>query len=174
MARKSSAFTLSRIVATRRENLANARRELADLQAHAAEFRAALHVVNMVADYAAEIDFTKWSSVSTYMFDTPELCVNLEGTVSSLKQGPIVDIIDRAMACGFEPVGSTDYLNDWASQRTFKFNNCMHISEPGCAVRKAVSEHRISQSRYNSYLGIFNSVVIGKNISGEGDCLGKD
>ena len=38
-----------------------------------------------------------------------------------------------------------------------KFNNCMHISEPGCAVRKAVSEHRISQSRYNSYLGIFNS-----------------
>lgn len=38
-----------------------------------------------------------------------------------------------------------------------KFNNCMHISEPGCAVRKAVSEYRISQSRYNSYLGIFNS-----------------
>ena len=123
MARKSSAFTLSRIVATRRENLANARRELADLQAHAAEFRAALHVVNMVADYANDIDFTKWSSVSTYMFDTPELCVNLEGTVSSLKQGAIVDIIDRAMACGFEPVGTSDYLNDWASQRTFKFTH---------------------------------------------------
>lgn len=123
MARKSSAFSLSRIVANRRENLANARQELASLQARAAELRAALHVVNMVADYAAEIDFTKWSSVSTYMFDTPELCVNLEGTVSSLKQGAIVDIIDRAMACGFEPVGTSDYLNDWASQRTFKFTH---------------------------------------------------
>lgn len=38
-----------------------------------------------------------------------------------------------------------------------KFNDCMHINEPGCAVRKAISEHQISQSRYNSYLGIFNS-----------------
>ena len=147
MARKTSAFSLSRIVSTRRENLANARQELASLQAHAAELRAALHVVNMVADYAAEIDFTKWSSVSTYMFDTPELNVNLEGTVSSLKQGPIVDIIDRAMACGFEPVGSTDYLNDWASQRTFKFTHSIagvrielkvtaNIAEASAACRK--------------------------------------
>jgi len=38
-----------------------------------------------------------------------------------------------------------------------KFNDCIHINEPGCAVRKAISEHQISQSRYNSYLGIFNS-----------------
>ena len=147
MARKTSAFSLSRIVATRRENLANARRELADLQAYAAEIRAALHVVNMVADYAAEIDFTKWSSVSTYMHGTPELCVNLEGTVSSLKQGAIVDIIDRAMACGFEPVGTSDYLNDWASQRSFKFTHSIagvrielkvtaNIAEASAACRK--------------------------------------
>lgn len=147
MARKTSAFSLSRIVANRRENLANARQELASLQARAAELRAALHVVNMVADYAAEIDFTKWSSVSTYMFDTPELCVNLEGMVSSLKQGPIVDIINRAMACGFEPVGTTDYLNDWASQRTFKFTHSIagvrielkvtaNIAEASAACRK--------------------------------------
>ena len=124
MARKTSAFSLSRIVANRRKNLAEVRQELSDIQAHAAEIRAALHVVNMVADYAAEIDFTKWSGVSTWMIGaTPELNVNLEGTVSSLKQGPIVDIIDRAMACGFEPVGTSDYLNDWASQRSFKFTH---------------------------------------------------
>lgn len=124
MARKTSAFSLSRIVATRRENLANARQELAELQANAAGFRAALHVVNMVADYANEREFTQWQNVSAYTFTSaPELSVNLEGTVGSLKQGVIVDIIDRAMACGFEPVGTSDYLNDWASQRSFKFTH---------------------------------------------------
>lgn len=35
-----------------------------------------------------------------------------------------------------------------------RFNNCTHTIEPGCAVRKAVEEHFISQSRYKSYLNI--------------------
>lgn len=35
-----------------------------------------------------------------------------------------------------------------------KYSNCTHTHEPGCAVREAVEESRISQSRYNSYLSI--------------------
>ncbi|WP_373830728.1 ribosome small subunit-dependent GTPase A [Bacteroides heparinolyticus] len=35
-----------------------------------------------------------------------------------------------------------------------RFNNCKHTNEPGCAVRKAVEEHHISQSRYASYLSM--------------------
>ena len=35
-----------------------------------------------------------------------------------------------------------------------KYNNCTHTHEPGCAVREAVEDSRISQSRYNSYLSI--------------------
>lgn len=35
-----------------------------------------------------------------------------------------------------------------------RFNNCMHINEPGCAVRGAVEEHYISESRYKSYLNM--------------------
>lgn len=35
-----------------------------------------------------------------------------------------------------------------------RYNNCTHTHEPGCAVREAVEEHRISESRYNSYLSI--------------------
>ncbi|MGL5319045.1 MAG: ribosome small subunit-dependent GTPase A, partial [Bacteroidales bacterium] len=37
-----------------------------------------------------------------------------------------------------------------------RFNNCMHINEPGCAVREALEKHYISESRYNSYLSILN------------------
>lgn len=35
-----------------------------------------------------------------------------------------------------------------------RFHNCTHTNEPGCAVRKAVEEHYISESRYKSYLNI--------------------
>jgi ribosome biogenesis GTPase len=37
-----------------------------------------------------------------------------------------------------------------------KFNNCLHLNEPKCAVIKAVEEGRIAVSRYNTYLGIIN------------------
>lgn len=35
-----------------------------------------------------------------------------------------------------------------------KYRNCTHRHEPGCAVRKAVEQHYISESRYASYLSI--------------------
>ena len=37
-----------------------------------------------------------------------------------------------------------------------KFGNCTHTHEPGCAVRQAVEEHRISESRYASYLSMLD------------------
>jgi ribosome biogenesis GTPase len=37
-----------------------------------------------------------------------------------------------------------------------KFNNCLHVNEPGCAILKAVEVGEISQERYQSYLGILN------------------
>lgn len=33
-----------------------------------------------------------------------------------------------------------------------KFNNCKHINEPGCAIKEAVEDGEISESRYYSYL----------------------
>lgn len=35
-----------------------------------------------------------------------------------------------------------------------KFSNCTHTHEPGCAVLKAVEDHYIAQSRYQSYLSM--------------------
>lgn len=43
-----------------------------------------------------------------------------------------------------------------------KFNNCTHTHEPGCAVRQAVEDHRIAQSRYASYLSILEDADEGK------------
>lgn len=43
-----------------------------------------------------------------------------------------------------------------------RFNNCTHTHEPGCAVRAALEDHRISQSRYDSYLSILEDENEGK------------
>lgn len=43
-----------------------------------------------------------------------------------------------------------------------KYGNCTHRQEPGCAVRKAVEEHYISESRYTSYLSMLEDKEEGK------------
>ncbi|RNC66955.1 ribosome small subunit-dependent GTPase A [Proteiniphilum sp. X52] len=43
-----------------------------------------------------------------------------------------------------------------------KYNNCLHLNEPGCAVLEAVENHHISESRYNSYLNILEDIEEGK------------
>jgi ribosome biogenesis GTPase len=43
-----------------------------------------------------------------------------------------------------------------------KYNNCTHRHEPGCAVRKAIEEHYISESRYTSYLSMLEDKEEGK------------
>ena len=37
-----------------------------------------------------------------------------------------------------------------------RFSNCTHTHEPGCAVLKAVEDHYIAQSRYQSYLSMLD------------------
>lgn len=39
-----------------------------------------------------------------------------------------------------------------------RFQGCMHIHEPGCAVKKALSEGKISQQRYDNYLALYEEL----------------
>ncbi len=39
-----------------------------------------------------------------------------------------------------------------------RFNDCKHINEPGCAVKAAVENGDIAESRYNSYIDMVNGV----------------
>lgn len=43
-----------------------------------------------------------------------------------------------------------------------RFGNCTHTHEPGCAVQKALEEHLIAQSRFDSYLSILQDEEEGK------------
>lgn len=39
-----------------------------------------------------------------------------------------------------------------------KFNNCLHINEPGCAVKQAVTKGTIAEERYISYVAILDTI----------------
>ncbi len=48
-----------------------------------------------------------------------------------------------------------DYFPEFfAVKNDCKFNNCLHVEEPKCAVKDAVEDEEISYSRYKSYLQI--------------------
>ena len=69
-------------------------------------------------------------------------------------------IIDTPGIKGFgtfdvEPEELTGYFKEiFSFSKECRFSNCTHTHEPGCAVLKAVEEHFISQSRYQSYLSM--------------------
>jgi len=39
-----------------------------------------------------------------------------------------------------------------------QFNNCLHVNEPGCAIKEAVINAEISEDRYVSYVNIMESI----------------
>jgi ribosome biogenesis GTPase len=39
-----------------------------------------------------------------------------------------------------------------------QFNNCLHVNEPGCAIKDAVADGVISEDRYVSYVNILDSI----------------
>lgn len=54
-----------------------------------------------------------------------------------------------------EPEEISSYFPEiFKFSKNCRFSNCTHTHEPGCAVRKAVEDHYISESRYNSYLSM--------------------
>ena len=69
-------------------------------------------------------------------------------------------IIDTPGIKGFgtfnmEPEEISSYFKEiFRFSHDCRFNNCTHTHEPGCAVLKAVEEHYIAASRYQSYLSM--------------------
>lgn len=77
-------------------------------------------------------------------------------------------VIDTPGIKGFgtfdmEPGEITSYFKEiFLFSKDCRFSNCMHTHEPGCAVIKAVEEHYIAASRYQSYLNMLEDKEEGK------------
>ena len=77
-------------------------------------------------------------------------------------------IIDTPGIKGFgtfdmEPEEITGYFKDiFHFSKDCRFSNCTHTHEPGCAVLKALEDHYIAESRYQSYLSMLDDKDEGK------------
>ena len=77
-------------------------------------------------------------------------------------------IIDTPGIKGFgtfniEPEELSGYFKEiFRFSRDCRFSNCTHTHEPGCAVLKAVEDHYIAASRYQSYLSMLDDKEAGK------------
>lgn len=67
-----------------------------------------------------------------------------------MREFGLVDISRQELSHYFPEM--RDRLNDC------QFNNCLHVNEPGCAVKDAVVEGEVNEDRYISYLGILDSI----------------
>ncbi len=84
-------------------------------------------------------------------------------TTTFAEMHPLVfggDIIDTPGIKGFgvvhlENAELRNYFPEMAAKQSeCKFSNCIHINEPGCAVKDAIDAGEISTTRYASYLSI--------------------
>ena len=77
-------------------------------------------------------------------------------------------VIDTPGIKGFgtfdiEPEELTSYFPEiFRFSKDCRFSNCTHTHEPGCAVLKALEDHYIAQSRYQSYLSMMDDKEEGK------------
>ncbi len=77
-------------------------------------------------------------------------------------------VIDTPGIKGFgsfsmEPAEICGYFKEiFYFSKKCRFSNCTHTHEPGCAVREALEEHYIAESRYNSYLSMLSDKDEGK------------
>ena len=62
-----------------------------------------------------------------------------------------------------EPEELTSYFKEiFQFSKDCRFSNCTHTHEPGCAVLKALEDHYIAESRYQSYLSMLEDKSEGK------------
>lgn len=76
--------------------------------------------------------------------------------------GEIIDIpgVRGFGTIDFAPAEVSHYFPEiFRIGKDCKYSDCKHTGEPGCAVREAVEESRISQSRYASYLSILEEIA---------------
>lgn len=99
-------------------------------------------------------DVSRWSGKGLHtttfaeMYDLP-FCGKIIDT-PGMREFALMDIETQELSHYFREM--KELINDC------KFNNCMHIEEPGCAVKTAVEEGKIDASRYISYLNILGSI----------------
>ena len=61
---------------------------------------------------------------------------------------------------GLEKESFREYYPEFTKPgKKCRFALCSHISEPGCAVKKALDDNTVSRLRYDNYVKIYNELA---------------
>ena len=126
MARKANVFSFTRTLTSKREDLARARKDVANLADHSEAFKPAYAIANAIAGFAASLGFDKYvcATPSIYMWSSGPDCsldIRFEGNVDSLREGPVPAVCEFIMAYGLEAKDTYDYAEALCASRTFRF-----------------------------------------------------
>ena len=102
--------------------------------------------------------------------ETGELSRKIKRGKNTTRHVEIYDLPNGRIAdtCGFSVMESIDidpeelvyYYDEFlALQNGCRFTNCTHTKEPGCAVKTALKEGKISAVRYDRYVKLYNELV---------------
>jgi ribosome biogenesis GTPase / thiamine phosphate phosphatase len=100
-------------------------------------------------------DVSGWSGKGIHtttfaeMYDLPMLNAHIIDT-PGIREFGLVDIPKQELSHYFPEMRSR--LGDC------QFNNCLHVNEPGCAIKKALNEGKLSFNRYVSYCMMLESI----------------
>jgi ribosome biogenesis GTPase / thiamine phosphate phosphatase len=100
-------------------------------------------------------DVSGWSGKGIHtttfaeMYDLPLLNAHIIDT-PGIREFGLVDIPKQELSHYFPEMRSR--LGDC------QFNNCLHVNEPGCAIKKALNEGKLSFNRYVSYCMMLESI----------------
>lgn len=100
-------------------------------------------------------DVSGWSGKGLHtttfaeMYDLPLLKAQVIDT-PGIREFGLVDISKKELSHYFPEMRTR--LQDC------QFNNCMHVNEPGCAIKKALNEGKLSLERYVSYCMMLDTI----------------
>ena len=100
-------------------------------------------------------DVSGWSGKGIHtttfaeMYDLPLLNAHIIDT-PGIREFGLVDIPRQELSHYFPEMRAL--LNEC------QFNNCLHVNEPGCAIKKALNEGKLSLERYVSYCVMLDSI----------------
>ena len=99
-------------------------------------------------------DVSGWSGKGVHTTTFAEMFDLSSGTkiidTPGMREFGLVDISKQELSHYFPEM--RERLNDC------QFNNCLHLHEPGCAIKADVANEMISESRYISYCNILDSI----------------
>ncbi len=99
-------------------------------------------------------EVSEWSGKGMHTTTFAEMHDLLEGgqliDTPGIRELGVVSI-SKAELSGYFPEIKKELVN-------CKYNNCLHLNEPGCAVKEAVRLGTISEERYMSYAKIYESI----------------